>query len=157
MEHCDAWFQKKHGCSPIKNKKAFYKLRENAEACKKKLSANKEAGVSIECLMEDEDLSVNLKRDDFEELMAPLFKQFEDFFNRFQDKLASLKLSFSSIELVGGSVRIPKLQETIMNVFKVTEIKKTLLFDECIAQGATIQSATVSPFMSVNSTKLKDY
>lgn len=53
-------------------------------------------------------------------------------------------------------MRIPKLQETIMNVFKVTEIKKTLLFDECIAQGATIQSATVSPFMSVNSTKLKD-
>jgi len=113
--------------------------------------------VSIECLMEDEDLSVNFKRDDFEALMAPLFKQFEEFFTRFQERLTELKLSFSSIELVGGSVRIPKLQETIMSVFKVTEIKKTLLFDECIAQGACIQSATVSPFMSVNSTKLKDF
>lgn len=89
--------------------------------------------------------------------MAPLFKQFEEFFTRFQERLTELKLSFSSIELVGGSVRIPKLQETIMSVFKVTEIKKTLLFDECIAQGACIQSATVSPFMSVNSTKLKDF
>lgn len=112
--------------------------------------------MSIECLMEDEDLSVTFKRDQFEELMAPLFKQFEEFFTRFQDRLTKLNLTFSSIELVGGSVRIPKLQDTIMNVFKVTEIKKTLLFDECIAQGATIQSATVSPFMSVNSTKLKD-
>lgn len=74
--------------------------------------------------MEDEDLSVNFKRDDFEALMAPLFKQFEEFFTRFQERLTELKLSFSSIELVGGSVRIPKLQETIMSVFKVTEIKK---------------------------------
>jgi len=39
----------------------------------------------------------------------------------------------------------------------MTEVKKTLNFDECIAQGATILSAVVSPFMSVNSTKLKDY
>lgn len=155
MEHCDAWFKKKHGCSPINDKKAFYKLKENAEACKKKLSANKEAGVSIECLMEDEDMSVSFKRDDFEELMAPLFKQFEAFFTRFYERLTSLNLKYNSIELVGGSVRIPKLQETITAVFKA-EISKTLLFDECIAQGATIQSATVSPFMSVNSTKLKD-
>jgi len=156
MEHCDAWFNKKHGCSPIKNKKAFYKMKEQAEACKKKLSANKEAGVSIDCLMEDEDMSVNFKREEFEELCSPLFQKFDAMFCKFAEKLASKGLKYNNIELVGGSVRIPKLQDTIMSSFKMTEVKKTLNFDECIAQGATIQSAIVSPFMSVNSTKLKD-
>lgn len=131
-------------------------MKEQAEACKKKLSANKEAGVSLDCLMEDEDMSVNFKRDEFEELCSPLFKKFDELFNKFADKLSGKGLKFNNIELVGGSVRIPKLQETIMASFKATEVKKTLNFDECISQGATIQSAIVSPFMSVNSTKLKD-
>jgi len=134
-------------------------MKEQAEACKKKLSANREAGVSLECLMEDEDMSVNFKREQFEELCTPLFEKFGEVFTRFAELLIKKDLKFNSIELVGGSVRIPKLQETIMSSFKATEgqIKKTLNFDECIAQGATIQAAIVSPFMSVNSTKLKDY
>jgi len=107
--------------------------------------------------MEDEDLSVSFKRDVFENMCLSLFERFADIFTNFLNKLNEKKLTFNNIELVGGSVRMPKLQETITTIFKVNELKKTLNFDECIAQGACIQSAAVSPYMSVNSTKLKDY
>jgi len=63
MEHCDSVFSKKHGSNPIKNIKAKLKLYTAVEKAKKILSANLESTIHVDCLMEDEDLTVNLKRD----------------------------------------------------------------------------------------------
>lgn len=157
MKHCSEWFEKKYKCTPLENKKAKYKLKENCEKCKKVLSANLESAVNIDCLMEDEDLHINFKRDKFEELSADVFEKFRELFSRFKKTLANSSVTYKQIELVGGSARIPKIQEILMEVFETQELKKTLNFDECIAQGASIQAAVVSPFYSVQSTKLKDH
>merc|ERR1712012_1427161 len=57
-------FKKKHGCDPLSNKKAAFKLEDAVTKTKKILSANSEAGVNVECLMEDEDFASNMNRDD---------------------------------------------------------------------------------------------
>jgi len=75
MEHCDAIFSKKYKCNPIQNAKAQFKLREACEKCKKTLSVNLDASINVDCLMEDEDLHVNLKRADFEEMAAAVFER----------------------------------------------------------------------------------
>merc|ERR1719486_564341 len=65
-------FKKKHGCDPLTNKKAAYKLEDAVTKTKKILSANSEAGISVECLMEDEDFASNMSRDDFEKMCQPM-------------------------------------------------------------------------------------
>lgn len=106
--------------------------------------------------MEDEDLHLNFKRAELEELGAPFFDKLSELMQRLKDKLTDRNLKINNIEIVGGSVRIPKIQSIIQKVFEGLEIKRTLNFDECISQGASIMSAIVSPFYSVQSTKHYD-
>merc|ERR1719198_1909048 len=65
-------FQKKVGCDPLSNKKAAFKLEDAVTKTKKILSANSEASISCECLMEDEDFSSNVTRDTFEKMCEPM-------------------------------------------------------------------------------------
>ena len=62
-------FKKKYGCDPRKNVKTRLRLLDVIEKQRKILSANLEATVHIESLMEDEDLHRNIKRTEFEELI----------------------------------------------------------------------------------------
>merc|ERR1719359_1621463 len=65
-------FKKKTGCDVLSNKKAAFKLEDSVTKTKKILSANYEAGVNVECLMEDEDFSSQMTRDDFEKMCEPM-------------------------------------------------------------------------------------
>merc|ERR1719238_737843 len=65
-------FKKKVGCDPLSNKKAAFKLEDAVLKTKKILSANSEAGVNVECLMEDEDFASNMSRPDFEKMCQPM-------------------------------------------------------------------------------------
>merc|ERR1711939_552005 len=67
-----AQLDKKFGCNPLTNKKAILKLEGSVEKTKKILSANLEAGLSCECLMEDNDFSSNMTRDVFEKMCQPM-------------------------------------------------------------------------------------
>lgn len=95
MKHCDEVFTKKHKVSPLANNKSFYKLKEAAEKCKKILSANLDASIHIDCLLEDEDLTVNFKREAFEELAVPVFDKLAVLFNRFKTQLATKNLKLN--------------------------------------------------------------
>ena len=65
-------FTKKHGCDPRKNIRSRLRMLDVIEKQRKILSANIEATIHLESLLEDEDLHKNLKRTEFEELIAPL-------------------------------------------------------------------------------------
>merc|ERR1719262_485172 len=65
-------FKKKTGCDVLSNKKAAFKLEDAVGKTKKILSANNEAGISCECLMEDEDFGSNISRDVFLEMCKPM-------------------------------------------------------------------------------------
>merc|ERR1712159_509686 len=75
MKMVSANFEKKNGCNPLESVKAKLKLEDAVTKAKKILSANDLAPISVECLMEDCDLSDKIKRDDFEEACAPLMEE----------------------------------------------------------------------------------
>eukprot|EP00440_Ansanella_granifera_P052545 gb/GFBE01056973.1/.p1 GENE.gb/GFBE01056973.1/~~gb/GFBE01056973.1/.p1 ORF type:complete len:137 (+),score=60.19 gb/GFBE01056973.1/:1-411(+) len=72
MREFAAQFQKKVGCDPLSSKKAAFKLEEAVTKTKKVLSANYEAPINCECLMEDEDFASNITRDLFLEMCKPM-------------------------------------------------------------------------------------
>merc|ERR1719188_696626 len=71
MREFASQFKTKHGCDPLSNKKAAFKLEDAVTKTKKVLSANSEAGLNCECLMEDEDFSSNITRDIFLNMCQP--------------------------------------------------------------------------------------
>ena len=71
-------FEKKYGCDPRTNKRARLRLLDSIEKMRKLLTGNKEADISCESLLEDEDLKEHFTREEFEELIAPFVKDFRE-------------------------------------------------------------------------------
>jgi heat shock protein 4 len=67
-----AKFKAQHGCDIMKNEKAKLRMLDAIQKMRNTLSANSEAPISIECLMDDEDFSAVYTREEFEALMAPM-------------------------------------------------------------------------------------
>ena len=65
------------------------------------------------------------------------------------------KAEISSVEIIGGSVRIPAVQERIKAYFG-HELSKTLNFDECVAKGCALQAAMLSPAFKVREFAVND-
>jgi len=76
LEKVGGEFADKYGCDPRKNVRTRLRMLDTIEKQRKILSANQETTINIECLMEDEDLHRNIKRTEFEELVAPLIERF---------------------------------------------------------------------------------
>lgn len=76
LEELGGKFAKKYGVDPRKNARCRLRMLDVIEKQRKILSANSEATVHIECLLEDEDMHENLKRADFEELIQPMTDKF---------------------------------------------------------------------------------
>jgi molecular chaperone DnaK (HSP70) len=66
-----AEFTKKYGCDPTKVPKCRLRMLDSIEKTRKILSANSEAGVNIESLLEDNDLHRNITREELEQLVQP--------------------------------------------------------------------------------------
>merc|ERR1719316_2509212 len=156
MKHFGGQFQKKYGCDPLSNKKARFKLEEAVRKTKSILSANAEATISIECLMEDEDLGGKIDRPEFEAMCADmvpmLTKVLEDALSL--SGLAKEELHF--VEVSGGSCRVPWIKNTISAVTGVENLSCTLNMDECVARGCALQAAMLSPLFKVRDFKVVD-
>lgn len=122
------------------SKRATLKLMENIERQRKVLSGNSEYDFSIDCLLEDNDISYTMKREQFEEICLPVFQNIQDFFNAFQTSLSEQNIKLSGIELIGGGSRIPAFVKCVHLCFGV-EPSRTLNSNECIARGAALSSA----------------
>jgi hypothetical protein len=88
--HPPAEFKAKHKIDVKTNAKAAFKLRTQCEKLKKILSANPEAPLHIECLMEDQDVRSSMTRDKLEELVAPLFPRVQLAMERVRGRDASV-------------------------------------------------------------------
>jgi len=109
MREFAAQFQKKHGCDPLSNKKALFKLEDAVTKTKKVLSANNEAGVSVECLMEDEDFQSNMNRADFEGMCQPMMDRVKAVLEGAKAMCSVPVEQIDSVEIVGGCSRVPRL------------------------------------------------
>ena len=137
------------------NPKAYSRVLTAAEKLKKVLSANTAAPINIESVMNDVDVSSQLTREELENLVKPLLERVA---NPVTEALKMAGLSTSdidSIELIGGTTRIPCLKNTITEIFG-KQFSTTLNQDESIAKGAAFICAMHSPTLRVKPFKFED-
>ena len=137
-------FKKKYKKDISGNKKSLRKLQTACESAKKTLSSNTIANIEIDSFFDGIDYSTSISRAKFESLCSELFKKT---FEPVEKVLCDAKVSKNEIDeivLVGGSTRIPKIQEQLTNFFNGKQLNKSINPDEAVAYGAAVQGAILS-------------
>jgi len=144
MEHFLKMWKKKTGKDAAKDKKAIQKLRREVEKAKRQLSTQHQAKVEIESFHEGEDFGETLTRAKFEELNNDLFKKTLTPVERVLEDSKLKKHEIDEIVLVGGSTRIPKVQQLVKDFFNGKEPNRGINPDEAVAYGAAVQGGVLS-------------
>jgi heat shock protein 1/8 len=108
------------------------------------LSTVMQAQIDVDALKNGEDLSISLTRAKFEELCDEYFK---NTIKPVEQVLTDAKVSKNQVHdivLVGGSSRIPKVQELLSNFFNGRQLNKSINPDEAVAYGAAVQAAILN-------------
>jgi heat shock protein 1/8 len=137
-------FNKKNKKNVFENKKAVSRLKSAAERAKRTLSSSTSASIEIDALMDGIDFYMNLTRAKLESLSSTFFKRAMDPLDIALKDAKMSKGDIHDIVLVGGSTRIPKLQEMLSNYFGGKELCKNINPDEAVAYGAAVQAAILS-------------
>lgn len=155
VEHFRNEFKEKFKIDINTNAKAKTRVATAVEKVKKILSANAQAPLNIESLMEDKDVRAMLKRDELEELVKPLLDRVTV---PLEQALAEAKLKvedIDAVEMVGGCTRVPSLKERISQFFG-KPLSFTLNQDEAIARGCAFSCAILSPVFRVRDFSVHD-
>ena len=144
VEHCMTDFKRKNKIDITDNKRAMRRLQTACETMKKTLSNATVATIEIDALAEGIDYNIIISRAKFEDLCSDLFRKTID---PVEKVILDSKISKSGIHeivLVGGSTRIPKIQELLSDYFNGKELCKNINPDEAVAYGAAVQAAILS-------------
>ena len=144
VDYCVAEFKKKNGVDMTTNKKSMRRLRTACERAKRTLSSATTATIEIDSLFEGNDFTITVTKAKFEELCMDIFR---GCIPSVDEALTISKLSKDRIHdvvLVGGSTRIPKVQELLSNHFNGKELCRSINPDEAIAYGAAVQAAILA-------------
>ena len=153
VQHFVQDFKRKHKKDISENKRSLRRLRTASENLKKTLSSSTQATIEIDSLFEGIDYSSTITRARFEELCGDLFRQtFEPVEKVIKDSKIS-KTNIDEVVLVGGSTRIPKIQNQLENYFNGKALNKSINPDEAVAYGAAVQAALLS---GVKDSKIDD-
>merc|ERR1711975_207006 len=114
------------------------RLRTACEKAKRNLSAAATATIEIDSLHEGIDFNSQITRARFEDLCADLFREALEPVEKVLKDASKGKSDIDEIVLVGGSTRIPKLQEMLTLFFNGKELNKSVNPDECVAYGAAV-------------------
>ena len=144
VEFCAADFKKRNGVDIKGNNRALRRLRTACERAKRTLSASTQASIEIETLADWIDYFTNMTRAKFEELNMDYFRGCIDPVERVLRDAALAKNQIHEVVLVGGSTRIPKVQQLIQEFFNGKEPCKAINPDEAVAYGAAVQGAILS-------------
>merc|ERR1719424_339943 len=144
MQYFIKMMKKKSDVDISGDKRALQKLRKEVERVKRALSSQQQARLEIEELADGYDLSETLTRARFEELNNDLFKKTMGPVSRVMEDADLSKSEIDEIVLVGGSTRIPKVQQLISEFFGGKEPSKGINPDEAVAYGAAVQGGILS-------------
>lgn len=136
--------KKNTGVDIRKDNRAMQKLRREVEKAKRTLSYRHETRIEIESLINGQDFSHTLTRAKFEELNMDLFRST---LNPVKKVLKDGDMKASEVDeiiLVGGSTRIPKIQQLVKDFFDGKEPSRGVNPDESVAYGAAVQGAVLS-------------
>lgn len=156
VKHFSEQFKGKYKIDVLANPKATFRLTAGCEKLKKVLSANAEAPLNVESIMNDVDVSSKLTRDEMEGLVASVLDRIA---HPCQVALEASGLTLEQIEaveLVGGSTRVPSVRARIQSVFPGKVLSTTLNQDEAVSRGATFACAMLSPTFRVRDFELHD-
>jgi heat shock protein 5 len=131
--------KKKHNQDVTKNKSAIQKLKTEIEKAKRALSSTHQGDVEIDDLVEGLNFKETLTRAKFEELNMDLFKKTMDPVEKVMTDSGLKKTDIHEVVLVGGSTRIPKVQQLLKDFFNGKEPNKGINPDEAVAYGAAVQ------------------
>jgi L1 cell adhesion molecule like protein len=146
-------FKRKYKKDPSSNPRAIKRLKLACERAKRTLSSSTQTTIEIDAFFDGIDFVSNITRARFEELCMDIFKKTLE---SVETALRDAKLDkhcIDDIVLVGGSSRIPKIQQMLSEFFGGRELCKTLNPDECVAHGAATQAAALS---GVQDEQIKD-
>ncbi|XP_025830868.1 heat shock 70 kDa protein 4 isoform X2 [Agrilus planipennis] len=155
-DHFCKEFYQKYRVDATLNKRAFIRLLAEVEKLKKQMSANSTTlPLAIECFMEEKDVRSEMKRSDMETMCASLFQRVENTLRQCLES-SGLKLEeIHSVEIVGGSTRIPAIKQLIEKIFHKSA-STTLNQDEAVSRGCALQCAMLSPAVRVREFSVTD-
>lgn len=155
VDHLHKEFHGKYKIDINSNPKALCRVYAAAEKLKKILSANQQAPLNIESLMNDIDVRAMITRQEFEAMVEPVLNRVQI---PLEQALADAKLSkedIDIIEVVGGGSRVPAIKERIQAFFG-KPLSYTMNQDEAIARGCAFSCAILSPVFKVRDFTTQD-
>merc|ERR1712156_1313212 len=144
MEHFIKIYKKKKGKDLRKDNRAVQKLRREVEKAKRALSNSHQVKIEVESLYDGEDFTETLTRAKFEELNMDLFRSTMKPVQKVMEDADMQKKDVDEIVLVGGSTRIPKVQQLVKEYFNGKEPSRGINPDEAVAYGAAVQGGVLS-------------
>jgi molecular chaperone DnaK len=147
MDHLAGEFKKDTGIDLKKDNMALQRLREAAEKAKIELSASQQTTVNLPYITATDEgpqhLNVNVTRAKFEELISDLVERTIEPMKKAMSDAELEKGDIDEVILVGGSTRVPKVQETVEEFFD-KQANKSVNPDEVVAIGAAVQGGVLS-------------
>jgi heat shock protein 1/8 len=144
VRHFIQEFKRKNKKDISDNPRALRRLRTASEKAKRTLSSTAQTSVEIDSLYEGVDFYTSITRARFEELNADLFRKCMEPVEKVIKDAKMDKTTVDEIVLVGGSTRIPKIQQMLSDFFNGKELNKSINPDEAVAYGAAVQAAILS-------------
>ncbi|CAA7409402.1 unnamed protein product [Spirodela intermedia] len=144
VNHFAAEFRRKHKKDLAGNARALRRLRTACERAKRTLSSTTQTTVEIDSLFEGVDFYATITRARFEELNMDLFRRCMEPVEKCLRDAKLDKAAVDEVVLVGGSTRIPKVQQLLQDFFNGKELCKSINPDEAVAYGAAVQAAILT-------------
>merc|ERR1712224_1158830 len=144
MQYFIKMLKKRDNVDVSADKRGMQKLRREVERVKRTLSTQHQARLEIEGLVDGVDFSESLTRARFEELNNDLFKKTLGPVQKVMEDADMEKAEVDELVLVGGSTRIPKVQQLLKDYFNGKEPSKGINPDEAVAYGAAVQGGILS-------------
>lgn len=144
VNHFVEEFKRKYKKDLRTNPRAVRRLRTAAERAKRTLSSSTEASIEIDALFDGIDFYTKISRARFEELCSDLFRSTLTPVEKALHDAKMDKGSIHDVVLVGGSTRIPKIQNLLQNYFCGKQLNLSINPDEAVAYGAAVQAAVLS-------------
>ncbi|KAL0441553.1 UNVERIFIED_CONTAM: Heat shock protein 14 [Sesamum radiatum] len=143
-----AKFKDEYKIDVYQSARACLRLRAGCEKLKKVLSANPEAPLNVECLMDEKDVRGHIKRDEFEQISVPILERVKKPLEKALVEAGLTIESIHSVEVVGSGSRVPAIIK-ILTEFFGKEPRRTMNASECVAKGSALECAILSPTFKV--------
>ncbi|XP_065210479.1 heat shock 70 kDa protein cognate 4-like [Planococcus citri] len=144
LQHFVQEFKCKHRKDISQNWRALRRLRTVCELAKRTLSSSKMARIEVDSLCDGIDFHSQISRARFEELNIDFFQKAMALVEKAIQDANINKTQIDQVILVGGSSRIPKIQNMLQALFVGKTLNKSVNPDEAVAYGAAVQAAILN-------------